>query len=168
MIVPAQPGLFSAFGLLDADLHVNDVRPILRATGDADDATLARFFDESESSARGELLAQGAHAATIAFRRQYDARYRGQSFELTIEHDPDPAEVAQRFHRAHRARYGYDVPDETVELVNARLMASGKIASFDSTAPLGGRPLRMTLGVRSATFGSTVRLSKSTCISATR
>ncbi len=136
VIVPAHPGLFSALGLLEADLHVNDVRPILQAIGDADDAALARFFDESASRARDELLAQGAHSATIAFRRQYDARYRGQSFELTIDHDPDPAEVAQRFHRAHHARYGYDVPDETVELVNARLTAIGKIAavsSFDST-----------------------------------
>ncbi|HVR47365.1 MAG TPA: hydantoinase/oxoprolinase family protein [Candidatus Binatia bacterium] len=130
-LVPAHPGLFSAFGLLEADLHANDVRPILRSTGDSDAAALALFFDESESRARDELLAQGAHPATIAFRREYDARYRGQSFELTIEHDPDPAEVAQRFHQAHHARYGYAVPDETVELVNARLTASGKIARGD-------------------------------------
>ncbi len=129
VIVPAHPGLFSAFGLLEADLHVNDVRPILRATGDADDATLARFFDESASSARGELLAQGAHAATIAFRRQYDARYRGQSFELTIEHDPDPAEVAQRFHARTVPVTATTCPTETVELVNARLMARGKCSS---------------------------------------
>jgi N-methylhydantoinase A len=128
LLVPAHPGLFSAFGLLDADLHVNDVRPILRATGDADGGALARFFDESESRARDELLAQGAHSATIAFRREYEARYRGQSFELTIEHDPDPATVAQRFHHAHHARYGYSVPEETVELVNARLTASGRVS----------------------------------------
>jgi N-methylhydantoinase A len=128
VLIPAHPGLFSAFGLLDADLHVNDVRPILRATGDADGGALARFFDESESRARDELLAQGAHSATIAFRREYEARYRGQSFELTIDHDPDPATVAQRFHHAHHARYGYAVPEETVELVNARLTASGRIS----------------------------------------
>src|SRR5579871_5173560 len=85
VLVPAHPGLFSAFGLLEAELHVNAVHPILRATSDADGATLARFFDESESRARDELLAQGAQPATVAFRREYDARYRGQSFELTIE-----------------------------------------------------------------------------------
>ena len=131
VLVPAHPGLFSAFGLLEADLHVHDVRPILRPTGDVDGAALARFFDESESLARDELLAQGAQRATIAFRREYDARYRGQSFELTVDHDPDLGAVARHFHRAHHTRYGYDVPDETVELVNARLTASGKIASFD-------------------------------------
>ncbi len=107
VLVPAHPGLFSAFGLLEADLHVNAVHPILRTTSDADGATLARFFDESEARARDELLAQGAQPATIAFRREYDARYRDQSFELTIEHEPDPAAVAQRFHHAHHARYGY-------------------------------------------------------------
>ncbi|MBV8499038.1 MAG: hydantoinase/oxoprolinase family protein [Candidatus Eremiobacteraeota bacterium] len=129
VLVPAHPGLFSALGLLEADLHVNDVLPILRATRDADARALARFFGESESRARDDLLAQGAHSATIAFRRHYDARYRGQSFELEIEHDADPGALAQRFHDAHRTRYGYDVPDETVELVNARLTASGKIAA---------------------------------------
>jgi N-methylhydantoinase A len=135
VLVPAHPGLFSAFGLLEADLHVNHVRSILRATREADARSLARFFDESEARARDELVAAGAHAATIAFRRQYDARYRGQSFELTIEHAADPGAVAKRFHDAHRTRYGYDVPEESVELVNARLTASGKIAPvspFDS------------------------------------
>ncbi len=131
VLVPTHPGLFSAFGLLEADLHFNDVRPILRATRDADARALAQFFDGSEARARDELLAQGAHAATVAFWRQYDARYRGQSFELTIEHDAEPDAVAQRFHHMHRLRYGYDVPDETVELVNARLTASGKIARRD-------------------------------------
>ena len=127
LIVPAHPGLFSAFGLLDADLHVNDVRPILGAVGELDVEFEARSFLESEGRARAELLEQGVRPETIAFRREYDARYRGQSFELTIGHEPATERIARRFHQAHRERYGYDVPGEVIEIVNARLTASGKV-----------------------------------------
>jgi N-methylhydantoinase A len=126
-IVPPHPGLFSASGLLDAGLHVTDVAPLLCNTNAFDAQTADRFFAEGEARARVELLDQGAHARSIAFLRQYDARYRGQSFELTIEHDCAMGVVAERFHEAHRARYGYDVHDEVVELVNMRLTASGSV-----------------------------------------
>jgi N-methylhydantoinase A len=135
VLIPAHPGLFSAHGLLDAELHHNEVRPVLRATTEVDPAVLEDFFGGSESRAREELLAQGADAATIAFTRQYDARYRGQSFELTIQHDGAPESIAQRFHQAHRARYDYEVPDEIVEVVSARLTARAKVARDARTAP---------------------------------
>ena len=134
VLIPAHPGLFSAHGLLDAELHHNEVRPILRATSEVDPALLEDFFGGSESRAREELLAQGADAATIAFTREYDARYRGQSFELTIQHDGAPESIAQRFHQAHRARYDYDVPDEIVEVVNVRLTAHAKVPQDTRTA----------------------------------
>ncbi|HZY96973.1 MAG TPA: hydantoinase/oxoprolinase family protein [Candidatus Cybelea sp.] len=127
-IVPPHPGLFSAGGLLGAELHANDVWPILDATHEIDLDLVERFFMESETRAQAELVEQGARAETIAFRREYDARYRGQSFELTIAHDPIAERIAQNFHNAHRRRYGYDVLSEVVEIVNARLTASGRIA----------------------------------------
>ncbi len=69
---------------------------------------------------------------SIAFRRQYDARYQGQSFELTIDHADSPGAIARHFHKAHRTRYGYDVPGEAVELVNAKLTGLGSLAALPS------------------------------------
>ncbi|MBV9028586.1 MAG: hydantoinase/oxoprolinase family protein, partial [Candidatus Eremiobacteraeota bacterium] len=129
IIVPAHPGLFSAFGLLQAELCVNELRPVL-ATADAlDMESMERDFAAGERRARAELLEQGAHAGSITFRREFDARYRGQSFELTISHDSQRERIAARFHEAHRARYGYDVGDEVVEIVNARVTASGSVTA---------------------------------------
>jgi N-methylhydantoinase A len=88
---------------------------------------LQRWFEESEERAAASLIEQGVQRQTIAFRRQYDARYRGQSFELTIDHADSPESIAQRFHDAHRARYGYDVRTEIVELINARLTGVGAL-----------------------------------------
>jgi N-methylhydantoinase A len=128
VVIPARPGLFSAVGLLDAQLHFSDVRSLLRAVDEIDPESLEPALIASEARARAALLEQGADAATIAFRREYDARYRGQSFELAIEYDRSPEVVAQRFHAAHRARYGYDVQAEVVEVVNARLTVYGAVA----------------------------------------
>jgi N-methylhydantoinase A len=88
---------------------------------------LQRWFEESEERAAASLIEQGVQRQTIAFRRQYDASYRGQSFELTIDHADSAESIAQRFHDAHRARYGYDVRSEVVELINARLTGVGAL-----------------------------------------
>ena len=37
-------------------------------------------------------------------------------------------EVIQRFHDTHRALYGYDIPDEIIELVNFKVTAVGAMA----------------------------------------
>ena len=133
IVVPEHPGLFSAYGLLGAELRFNDIWSVLRVAGDLDREAVGRAFAASESRAQSTLVEQGATAETIAFRREYDARYPGQSFELTIGYDEDPTVVERHFHDAHRVRYGYDVRDEIVEIVNARLTATGRVlSSFDS------------------------------------
>src|SRR5262249_22029136 len=84
--VPAHPGLFSACGLLDAPLQWSGVRSVLRSAGELDAEEEARAFAALEARAAAQLAEQGADAATIVSRREYDARYRGQSFELTVAH----------------------------------------------------------------------------------
>jgi N-methylhydantoinase A len=95
---------------------------------------LERTFALLEARGTEELLEQGVDAATIAFRRSYDARYAGQSFELSIPHGDSLDDVASSFHQAHRNRYGYHVPEERIELVNARSNASGKLPRSSQSA----------------------------------
>ncbi len=132
VIVPAHPGIFSAFGLLVAELQTSLVRPVLRDHRDLDIAQLERLFVADEARARDDLLAQGAAERSIRFRREYDARYRGQSFELAIEHADGGEAIARAFHEAHERRYGYAVRDEVVEIVNARLHARGTLPRRDA------------------------------------
>jgi N-methylhydantoinase A len=128
VIVPAHPGCFAAQGLLKAPLHADVARSVLFSVEAADDAALARWFADREAAARDDLAERGALADSVVCVREYDARYRGQGFELTIAADGSPDDVATRFHHAHRARYGYDVRDEVVELVNARVRACGALS----------------------------------------
>ena len=146
VIVPMHPGCFAAQGLLNAPLHADVARSVLFGVEVASDAAFAQWFADREAAAHEDLAARGARADSIVCAREYDARYRGQGFELTIAAEGSPDEVASRFHHAHHARYGYDVPDEVVELVNARVRASGELSRPTATpkneAPVVRAPAR--------------------------
>ena len=123
VIVPRHPGVFSALGLLFADLRASFVRPLLRTVDELQADHLEALFAELENEGRRALRDQGASDDAMSFRREYDARYRGQSFEIDIAHVPDAGGIVRAFHDKHERRYGYAVADEPVELVNARLTA---------------------------------------------
>lgn len=123
IIIPEHPGIFSAYGLICAKLQVNYLEPILQEINNLDFVSLEKIFLNLEEQGRKALIAQNVLAKDIQFRREYDARYRGQSFELTIAHAATLEQIAERFHEQHRLRYGYDVKHEAIELVNARLTA---------------------------------------------
>jgi N-methylhydantoinase A len=150
VVIPAHPGLFSAMGLLEAQLHFNEIRSVLRRIEELEPALEEMAFATNETRARAALVEQGAEPATISFRREYDARYHGQSFELRTPYNRAPAEVARQFHHAHRARYGYDVPAEAVEVVNARITATGSVSRVTpqtrgesaAAAPVAAAPKR--------------------------
>ncbi len=54
--------------------------------------------------------------------REVDARYPGQSYELTVTLAPEdpPSRLATRFHALHRERYDYAEPDSAVEVIALR------------------------------------------------
>ncbi len=126
IVIPKSPGVFSARGLLAAPLQTSLVRSVLRIA-DLDKAQLANLFGEMESQARNALRAQGAVNGALSMKRTFDARYRGQSFELEVE---GTQRAARAFHDEHRRRYGYSVADEPVELVSARLTATAALAAL--------------------------------------
>ena len=150
VLVPAHPGIFSAYGLLVADVRASYVHPLMCDALALDRKAAEHVFASYESQARETLLAQGADAGTIATKREYDARYRGQGFELTIPHHDSPQEVIAHFAAAHRTRYGYDAPNESVELVNARLTATASLSSMGrSRSTAGSASVTLSVSKRS-------------------
>jgi N-methylhydantoinase A len=105
VIVPRASGVLSALGLAISDVRRDDVRPYGEGA-----------WEEMEKAAREEL-------SDPELRRAADLRYRGQSFELTVDAD-DLDELEERFHAAHEQRYGYRMDEEEIERVNARLIAT--------------------------------------------
>jgi N-methylhydantoinase A len=120
-LVPPDPGLLSAYGMLAAPRTREASRTVLAEGGEeAAEALLAATFAELEALARTELLEEGADADALAVERWVDARYRGQSFELRVPKDG----WLEAFHRAHEERYGYARRGAPVEAVTLRVVAS--------------------------------------------
>jgi N-methylhydantoinase A len=132
-IVPPDPGLLSAYGMLASPVSKEASRTIFaRSDLEGVEDLVAATVAELEDGARRALASEDAAAlhvdeSEITVERWIDARYVGQSYELVV---PAVRWVA-RFHEAHRERYGYARPDEPVEAVTARAVASVPAPPFE-------------------------------------
>jgi N-methylhydantoinase A len=111
VLVPEAAGVLSALGLAAGERRRDSVR------------TYVRPLDEV-----GRLPRDG----------EADVRYRGQSFELTVQLGGD---LAEAFHAAHEERYGYAEPDRPLELVAVRTAEVEPAPPFE--LPRRGRPERV-------------------------
>jgi len=145
IVVPAHPGLFSAQGLLAGTLQATTVRAVMQTTLDEREAEA--LFTALETQVGDELRRQGAGTNGVRLRRELDARYAGQAFELAVSANAGIAAGQQAFHGRHAAVYGYDVPGEAVEIVNARV--TGESAARPSAVLRSARtPVTATIQSR--------------------
>jgi N-methylhydantoinase A len=137
VLVPRASGVLSALGLAISDLRRDYVAAVLGRLDELDPSLVEDAWRELERQAVRELDGNGERPVLT---RRADLRYRGQSFELTVEvegpGEAGPARdaglhpgvdlpaLAERFGAAHQRRYGYRMDDEAVELVNLRLVAA--------------------------------------------
>lgn len=124
VIVPASPGVFSAYGLVCADIARSYVRSFLVPLDEAA-SYLAQAGRELGEQASGDLLEMGTEG-TQTLQFSAELRYEGQAHEVSvdIELSQAPEEIAANFHRLHEKRYGFSEPESGIELVNVRLLAS--------------------------------------------
>jgi len=132
IVVPHNPGLFSAHGLLAADFRNNLVKAIMKLTDEVEVKKVEAIFQKLELQGAELLEKQRVPKVNMHFMRQMGLRYFGQSYELTIPTSKPFTEKVLRqavesFHRKHRAIYGYAVKDELVELVSVKLIAVGLV-----------------------------------------
>ena len=127
-MIPPDPGLLSAYGMLAAPVTKEVSRTVLVAHDDAAcDAQLAEVFAELEETATTRMAEEGHGRASLAVERWVDARYLGQSYELPVLADG----WVERFHQAHAQRYGYRQDDARVEAVTLRVVARAAGLSID-------------------------------------
>jgi N-methylhydantoinase A len=130
VLVPPRPGLLSAIGLLHADVRGDfSLTRLVRA----DAAGLKSLNDGFRTlGKRGAQWLKGEGEERGAFQWFIDLRYFGQNFELIIElkserlDERSLAKLIESFHRRHKDYYGYDMRSQPIEIVNARLVVTGK------------------------------------------
>ena len=134
IVVPQMPGVFSAFGLLLAELEQEFTQTHFRRTQAIQSDELEALYRALERRAHAALCGDGADPARITLHRSADLRYAGQAYELTINvGDPlDPAQLAEAFGVEHERSYGHRAVNEPVDLVSLRV--SGTERRDDRTA----------------------------------
>ncbi len=164
VLVPLNPGNVSAFGLLTVDVRIDHVRTAVRRHDSLDAGAVEEVFADLGAQAAAGLARQGFAASASRLARTADLRYFGQAFEVRV---PVPGGlfdrraallVADAFHDAHQALYGYDFrsdPRQHVEWVNLRVTGIGPIRRPAlRELPRGdGDPFRAFTGSRSVCFG---------------
>jgi len=126
-VIPPSPGTFSALGLLVADLEHEYTASLNERAERLDPGRVEELYREMEARGRAALEREGVALQDMAFVRQADLRYAGQSYELSVEFATGPGQLAADFHGAHAQAYGFSAPAEPVECAALRLKAIGRI-----------------------------------------
>ncbi|WP_146220945.1 hydantoinase/oxoprolinase family protein, partial [Komagataeibacter nataicola] len=143
ILVPPTPGILCALGQLVSDLRHEVNETFIAAHADlAEDTVIARL---EELRARGNALlaADSVPEPRRSIELRADVRYRGQSYELSIILEGDLRAawhtLPEKFHEAHRQRFGHADPQAPIEIVGFGATAVGHIdAPALPVLPAGG------------------------------
>lgn len=137
VVIPPVAGLFSALGMLFADVEHQLVASFYRRFDETPFADLAEAATSLIARGRGLLGAQGFEGETQHVRVLVDLKYAGQTAPLTVELDVGPAafagpdgeavfaELAGKFHALHGQTFGYASPGEPLQFVALRSICRG-------------------------------------------
>ena len=132
VLVPVHPGVFSAFGLMTADMRVDES---VTASFRSDDLDLERangVLRRLQLQAFDRLRAEGYDGEPVA-EATIELRYLGQNYNTEVDVPLENGQlgaaglddVLARFDAEHRRRYGYDIHGAVVEFVNFNVTAVG-------------------------------------------
>jgi N-methylhydantoinase A len=142
LLVPPNPGILCALGLLVADLRhdLSQTRLAAHANVSADEAKAG--FAPMLAEAQRMLTADRIPAERQRIEMHAEMRYIGQSFELPIPlagfAEPEWAALVPAFHAEHKRRFGHGDPAAPVEIVSFAVTARGLIDTPELPRPEAG------------------------------
>jgi N-methylhydantoinase A len=131
IIVPNAPGVFSAFGMLFADLRYDFVRTSLMRLDEACFDHIENIYRELEQQGRAAIAATSVRPNKVTIRRAADMRYVGQEHAVTVDlplnvfAKEDRKAIKRHFDEMHALRYGTSAPEERAEIVSLRTTVTG-------------------------------------------
>ncbi|MFN8162771.1 MAG: hydantoinase/oxoprolinase family protein [Solirubrobacterales bacterium] len=146
ILCPRASGVLSALGLCASDRRRDTARTVMLSGEDLGAERIAAEVAALIAAATDEL---GEARPEVV----YEMRYAGQAFQLPVPGpvDPDPAELAERFERAHEERYGHRDPDGDVVIVDIRL---AMIVDGPETRPVAAARDQVEETTREVRFGA--------------
>ncbi|MFX0077196.1 MAG: hydantoinase/oxoprolinase family protein, partial [Candidatus Hermodarchaeota archaeon] len=129
VIIPQLSGLFSALGLLYADMSTDFVETVMLTLTpenlDSLNAVLANLNEKAEKFFERAEVPSKARLSRVSA----DLRYLRQNYELKVPLEAsqisscDLSFIRTRFNKYHENTYGYKSLDEPIQVVNLRLFA---------------------------------------------
>ena len=161
VIVPPFPGVFSAWGMLEAELRKDASRAYFTPLAALDRDDLAGLLSELEADGLDALETEGVAADARRVRHAIDLRYAGQEYSLTIplESAGEPRGedfhevLSARFDAAHETRFGHANPGAPIELVTVRSTALGDVGRAEPEASADGAGGDVPDATRTVIFG---------------
>ena len=159
VIVPAVAGIFSAWGMLHTDIRHDLVRSFYRSASETSAEEIQEVYDQLRASGAEVLRQEHIPEDAMEFPLSADMRYVGQEYFVNLTIDginegrvPPIEQLVSSFHEAYQRRYGHAIPGASVEFVNIRMAAVGRLPntsgeaqtpeSTDSPQPESNRDVR--------------------------
>jgi N-methylhydantoinase A len=130
LIIPAAPGVLSAFGFIAADVQNEFARTYLRIAEQTPAGHLRAAVQEIVGEARSWLSGEEIPEAEQAFEVFADCRYFRQDIQMPCPLDPEAlgedyaTGLRATFEDAHRRRYGFEL-DAPIEIATLRVVGHG-------------------------------------------
>ena len=146
IVIPPNPGISCAEGLLGSDLVADMVHPLLESLDEAVLDPLNRAYGAMSRRADDWFKTEKIPPTDRQMEWAVDMRYAGQNFELSIPFDGmlfDAEKVTvlrAKFDAAHEHAYGFYHSDEPIEIVNMRIKLTAvlekpKLPKFTTGVP---------------------------------
>src|SRR5215217_1547663 len=140
VLVPANPGILCAMGLLLTDLRADFAATRLMPATEASTADVAEGFAALAERAERWFEHEGIASADRHITRTVDMRYHGQNYELSVAVVDGPITkaslqaLAAGFADVHRQRYGFVADGDPVQIVTLRVEATGVVRKAELLA----------------------------------
>ena len=122
VLVPANPGILSAFGMLITNYVQEYAHTVLVLATEFTPERATAAFRDLEERGRQAMRDEGVAPQDVQISRFLDMCYVGQSFELVVPYMPN---FIDEFHRRHDRRYGYEDSTRPTQVVNVRMRVVG-------------------------------------------
>ena len=108
VIIPPEPGNFSAIGMLLADARIDTAKTFVGILNDQTVPAMAQIYRAMERDA-SDSLAKEFDTRDIFFERHAELRYRGQrhNIKVPVSGLEDAEQIRIAFERDYRRRYGH-------------------------------------------------------------
>ena len=146
VLIHPHAGVLSAYGIGLADVRRFRERAVLQAYSKETLAALTPLFQEMETEARREVLADGISEANLQPpARSLDLRYQGVESTINVPWPAD-GDFAARYGQLHEQLYGYRREGRALEIVAARVEIVGTLPEPPDPAvePVLRRPVPST------------------------